>query len=288
MTCQKCAFLNDNAQVNCVNCGKELLATEAQPNPEPVPAEPAPSNEVPAEATPPAEPVAPVPAEPVAETPSVPIPPEPVAPVAQEPVQPLDTSPADALGSAPAPAPASPVAPLSDFGGAPAPKSSNIAPILVVLVLIVAIVMGAMWFLNRDDNGYVSPPPIVDDNGDEEEPNGDEPTTAPPNEEDEDNPTQFECPTEGDFTNHELIGVWEWDLLASYTYIFCVDGTGFRGDGATTSDTFTWSVPEAGFLKMYVNDLPFSEDWDFTIEDDVLTIESRQLSTLTFSYTRRN
>ena len=86
---------------------------------------------------------------------------------------------------------------------------------------------------------------------------------------------------EGD---HPLVGVWEWTATSTYVYIFNADNSGSRGT-APTIQRFTWSVCEAGHLSMTFNRL--TEHWYKEIEDDLLTINSRQVANMRYSYRRR-
>ena len=93
----------------------------------------------------------------------------------------------------------------------------------------------------------------------------------------------FEEPEPVDFTGHALIGTWEWDTDASYIYTFHIDGTavrGFEGDRVEilwyAYNEYLWMDTEQGV-----------EEWVFTIEGDVLTIVSTQVTGMTWSYVRQ-
>ena len=84
--------------------------------------------------------------------------------------------------------------------------------------------------------------------------------------------------------DHPLVGVWEWTSTDTYLYIFNADGSGSRGT-APAIQQFTWSVCDADHLSMTFNRL--TEHWYQEIENDVLTITSRQVATMQYSYNRR-
>jgi len=86
-----------------------------------------------------------------------------------------------------------------------------------------------------------------------------------------------------------LVGSWTWDEDANYIYIFNNDGTGTRG-WFGFEETFTWSIPDSGQLNIYRDHAPLgeirNERWNYTIVGNVLTMDSRQVAGLTFSYIR--
>jgi len=86
---------------------------------------------------------------------------------------------------------------------------------------------------------------------------------------------------EGD---HPIVGVWEWTASRTYIYIFNADGNGSRGT-APAVQNFTWAIDEAGHLSMSMGRT--TEHWYMEISDDVLTINSRQIANMRYSYNRR-
>lgn len=81
----------------------------------------------------------------------------------------------------------------------------------------------------------------------------------------------------------QFVGVWAWDADSSYTYTFHSGGAGFRGfEGAT--EQFEWVVEGDDHLLIMLVDTPALESWSFVIVDGVLTIDSRQVPGLTWSY----
>ena len=80
-----------------------------------------------------------------------------------------------------------------------------------------------------------------------------------------------------------LVGTWAWDVSEEFTYELNADGTGIRGIPGNTEE-FEWHTEGNDHLIM---DLGFQvESWTFTITDDVLTIDSRQVPGTTWSYIR--
>ena len=85
-----------------------------------------------------------------------------------------------------------------------------------------------------------------------------------------------------------LVGSWDWLGLGVY-YTFDADGTGARGITGLDRTYFDWTA-EDGILRMTLTEgvgiIGFTEEWNYTIEGDELTIDSRQLPGLSWSYTR--
>lgn len=77
-----------------------------------------------------------------------------------------------------------------------------------------------------------------------------------------------------------LLGTWDWDWDDSYSYVFLPDGTGTRGFPNALED-ITWFTDGD---HLVISNL---ESWTFNIVDDVLTITSRQVPGLAYSYIRR-
>ena len=86
---------------------------------------------------------------------------------------------------------------------------------------------------------------------------------------------------EGD---HPLVGIWEWTSTDIYLYIFNADGSGSRGT-APVVQQFTWQVCDAGHLSMTLGRT--TEHWYKQIENNMLTIRSRQIASMQYSYNRR-
>ena len=85
--------------------------------------------------------------------------------------------------------------------------------------------------------------------------------------------------------DHPLVGTWVWTTTDTYLYIFNADGSGSRG-GAPVIQQFTWQVNDtAGHLDLTIGNN--TELWYKSIENDVLTINSRQISAMRYSYVRR-
>ncbi|MCL2409590.1 MAG: hypothetical protein FWC96_08285 [Oscillospiraceae bacterium] len=85
-------------------------------------------------------------------------------------------------------------------------------------------------------------------------------------------------------SGHTLTGTWSWTGDDSYQYILNADGSGTRGvPGAIES--FTWLLDEGNHLLL---DLGWGviESWTFGVTGDTLTLSSRQVSGMVYSYTR--
>ena len=90
-------------------------------------------------------------------------------------------------------------------------------------------------------------------------------------------------PLEQPDAGHPLVGTWVWDEYDGFVYNFYPDGTGTRGfEGATES--FVWEVLDD---HLVIRLLIMDESWTFVIEDDVLTLDSRQVPGVTWSYVRQ-
>jgi len=83
--------------------------------------------------------------------------------------------------------------------------------------------------------------------------------------------------------DHDIVGIWQWDSDGSYIYIFNADGNGSRGF-PNTIQRFTWEIEDDG-LNMRVGRA--NEEWSWVISDDTLTITSRQVRNMQYSYIRR-
>jgi len=84
-----------------------------------------------------------------------------------------------------------------------------------------------------------------------------------------------------------LAGVWAWDGYERWQYMFFADGTGTRGIPGDTQH-FTWST-QGDILEMDIEGSAFGlELWTFVIRGDVLTITSRQVAGMTYSYIRQD
>ena len=111
---------------------------------------------------------------------------------------------------------------------------------------------------------------------------GNETTPNVPGQEEQTTPPAQEQPPAQNV--NALVGTWEWDLEASYVYVFNADGTGTRGIPAATEE-FTWESPASGRLNLDTGVLV--EEWNYTIDGRELTIDSRQVPGLTITYIRR-
>jgi len=89
----------------------------------------------------------------------------------------------------------------------------------------------------------------------------------------------------------DLVGTWEWDEERSFIYTFNADGTGLRGMPAfDMAEDFEWSIV-SGNLHIELDEEGLfgldSERWDVTIENNVLTLHSRQDRSAIYSYIRQ-
>ena len=80
-----------------------------------------------------------------------------------------------------------------------------------------------------------------------------------------------------------LVGSWEWDFDASYTYVFYADGQGSRGL-PDEKEYFSWRV--RGYDNLIIDDGASIESWTFSIDADILTIHSAHIPGMIFHYIR--
>ena len=77
-----------------------------------------------------------------------------------------------------------------------------------------------------------------------------------------------------------LLGLWEWDQDLGFVYEFDEDGSGRSGWIGQTED-FRWYVLDD---SLYIVTPSITEHWAFTIDDGILTMDSRQETGLIWSY----
>ena len=83
--------------------------------------------------------------------------------------------------------------------------------------------------------------------------------------------------------NADVVGTWEWDYDDSYKLIYNADGTGSRGFTGEI-DSFEWFNADD---RIVVNGgTVYEELWNYSISDDVLTIDSRQVAGMIYSYNK--
>jgi len=91
--------------------------------------------------------------------------------------------------------------------------------------------------------------------------------------------------------DEDLVGTWGWDLGPAFVYIFNEDGTGSRGIVGIETEEFEWSTSGSQLRINRTGTVASgeirNERWDYTIENNVLTIESRQESDLVLRYIRQ-
>jgi len=81
-----------------------------------------------------------------------------------------------------------------------------------------------------------------------------------------------------------LFGAWLWDENELYEYMFCDDGTGWRSLPDWT-ETFLWTIHNEGHLRLFMSD-GIREDWNYSVNEGVLRLVSRQVANVWFSYLR--
>ena len=80
---------------------------------------------------------------------------------------------------------------------------------------------------------------------------------------------------------HPLVGRWVWDG-DGYAYKFHSDGTGTRGF-ASQESPFEWETTEEGELLIRAGAV--NESWSYSIEGEALTLRSRLIPGIVYSYT---
>jgi|GEM_PF-1507672 len=83
--------------------------------------------------------------------------------------------------------------------------------------------------------------------------------------------------------NSPLVGTWSWDMSEEYVYVFHADGTGTRGFANHVED-FTWQTTVQNNLGIITS--TDTESWRYTVDGDVLTLDSLQVVGMTYSYIR--
>jgi hypothetical protein len=84
--------------------------------------------------------------------------------------------------------------------------------------------------------------------------------------------------------NADLFGTWEWTYDDYLRYVFHSDGTGTHNFMGYTA-SFHWFTARENLIIDTGPREP-NEHWHFSIMGDVLTIDSRQITGLTWSYIR--
>jgi len=97
------------------------------------------------------------------------------------------------------------------------------------------------------------------------------------------------CNDAGQTYDSPVVGTWGWTGGAIWRYQFNPDGTGNRGvEGQSDFREFTWStsgdILRINLIGELRDNSPREERWDFTINDDMLTIISRQVDGVIWSY----
>ena len=98
------------------------------------------------------------------------------------------------------------------------------------------------------------------------------------------------CNGGGSVTEADVVGSWSWVEAPMYLYTFNADGTGTRGVEGIEVESFTWSIRGGDRLNINRDEAPAgelaNEEWNINIEGDNLTIDSRQVPGLEFTYVR--
>lgn len=85
----------------------------------------------------------------------------------------------------------------------------------------------------------------------------------------------------------ELFGVWHWDERTEFAYLFAEDGTGVRGIFRDeTAEEISWFTNHTR-LHIYSPNATFGvrgEMWTFSVDGDVLTLQSDQWPDVYFIY----
>ena len=81
----------------------------------------------------------------------------------------------------------------------------------------------------------------------------------------------------------ELVGVWKWEEDNSWFYEFFLYGAGSRPAFPTGRENFSWLITADGGLLMHIED-GLVEMWSYTIEENILTLTSRQIDGLEYRY----
>ena len=96
-----------------------------------------------------------------------------------------------------------------------------------------------------------------------------------------------------DTAGQALVGTWGWEDFAAWEYVFEANGEGTRGITGLEVETFLWRA-EGNHLMIDLTSGPIFdnpnyityESWSYVINNNVLTITSRQADNLSFSYIR--
>ena len=83
----------------------------------------------------------------------------------------------------------------------------------------------------------------------------------------------------------EWIGVWYWEEYDSWYYEFLPEGRGSRPAFPLGRENFNWAITADGGLLLAVEGGLF-EVWSFEIEEQVLTLTSRQVAGTEYRYIR--
>ena len=84
---------------------------------------------------------------------------------------------------------------------------------------------------------------------------------------------------------HQLVGAWMWEEDNSwfYEFEFSLYGAGSRPAFPTGRENFNWLITADRGLVMHIED-GLVEMWSYTIEENILTLTSRQVEGLEYRY----
>jgi len=85
-------------------------------------------------------------------------------------------------------------------------------------------------------------------------------------------------------TAERLVGSWHWNNRP--WYVFRANGTGQRPNASGGQETFRWNV-NRGFLEIQVSGITEQWNYSFNATGNRLTLTSRQVSSISYTYTRR-
>ena len=164
-------------------------------------------------------------------------------------------------------------------------KNSKIAGLLVVVLLVSLVFVGC--FPDRSDPQDdelvtyepTEPANVINEPVDDEE---EAEVEAP-----EPVPVPAEPATTQPAANETLIGEWNW--LGSLYYTFQAGGRGIRfgAEIMWSSRNGVLTICSTPAMCGSVNACSAPEEWNYTISGNELTLTSRQVAGMTFTYTRR-
>jgi len=92
--------------------------------------------------------------------------------------------------------------------------------------------------------------------------------------------------------DHELVGIWTWDIDSSVHYVFNADGTGNRGGDSQNIhpswiQDFRWSIHDDDMLLLrFAEDDIGNELWEMSVSGNVLNLVMYSNRAQNFNYIR--